>query len=934
MGMWNDFVGWLTGRDVEAENAIHENRDAVDSAVEKLKNVSTTTLSEGKTNVQEALKALNNVNGFNDYVTTIDPSNYDPLFDSLIGTVDAIKDKMTGAAEDIETYKNSNALEKIVGSIGMAACKFGEGVVSVGEDLVDGAASIVGFVAAGAADLFGGKEAGDNVREGFGNFIKTDFSHELFAGAENYLDKYSFFKQDSALGAGFEIGGKVVGYLYAGGLISGLGKGLGLGTKGVTSAMLNYASGTTWGATVAGFLGGTGNGTETGLKQGKDYNSAFGGGLVSGVIQGGLAFGFGKFAEHAAGRGDAIRSAKEQIKSGEEALEAANAAKAAAGNAPAGNARIQAYKAANADIASANNTINAGKAALENAKHAANFQGYQDAITRAGVRAGEAQGSLIKSSVQEVTSGVKVLQTNKALKNAEQVVSDLKAAGNTHSKEWLDATQARAAAQREATAASNALQSAKDAKNAAIHGVRDASGDFARDSAGNIINRGVLRENALVHGLEGGKTALKATGSAIIHPLKTIGNVGSSIKNGAASVKNTWQNATPLLGKSGAVASTLGKVTAVAGAAPISLGAVTEAMYNQSIEPTSTQDFNAGLQAQIHNGVSGVPKPEVVDTGSITYSGEQSVTDANSSSDPPVTTDDTTTVTTPATNPVGGQYPSGGGNPSGGSYSGGDSGSTPEPTTTPYTVPQTEPITQPMTQPQTQPYTVPQTQPPITQPQTQPYTVPKTQPVTVPVIVPPSTEAPTMPVPTADLGGGTTGGDGGTYHSGGSYGDEGFTPGGENVSNELEGAENLLELDETDSDLDNDFDTDSALDNIINSSKYTKVPTSTSTTSKKKGSSSVIPIAAGLSVAAAAGIGAKAYLDRKNNNEFDDEEDEEYEGEYEDDSFESDDWNEDPEAGFQPDFSDPSQNDLSDEYYQDNGGSYSAKTSEELADLQ
>lgn len=948
MGMWNDFVGWLTGRDMEAESAIHENPDAVDSAVDKLTQVSTTTLGDGKTAVQEALKNLNNVTGFNDYVTTIDPSAYDSLFDSLTGTVDAISGKMTGAVDDIEAYQNSGIGEKILGSIGMAACKFGEGLVSVGEDLVDGVVSIGGFISAGLVDI-GGKiagvdGAGDGIRDAVGGFVKTDFSHDLFAGAENYLDKYSVFTQDSALGQGFEIGGKVVGYLYAGGLISGLGKGLGLGAKGLTSSMLNVASGTTWGATVAGFVGGTGHGTESGLIEGKSFNEAFvKNGLTSGVIQGGLAFGFGKAAEHFAGRGDAIRTAKEQISNGEKALEAANQAKEAAKNLPAGNAQIQALKAAKTARLTAEADIAAGKTALETAKHAAGFQGYQDAITKAGARAGEAQGALLKSTAQEISSKVKAMSADKAFAKADKAVSDLRAAGNTHSKEWLDATQARAAASREVTAANNALQNAKDARNVAIHGARDSSGNFLTDSAGNVINRGVLRENVLVQGAQGAKSALSGGGKAVWntlrHPINTAKSAASSVKNAASSVGNAWTSGTPLLGKTGAAASVLGKATAVAGLAPTA-GIVLGSTYNQSVEPTSMQRFDYGLQSNLNEGVKGVPnpKPEYVDPNDITYSGDPAGKSDTSSQDPTVTTDDTPTPT-PSTSGEQSPYS---GDP-GASYSGGDPGSsssgdsgTPQ---VPETIaPQTEaPQTSaPQTEaPRTEaPRTeAPRTEAPRTEaPQTSaPQTMP---PETVPITVPPSTEAPPIvPTPTTDAGGAITGG-GGTSVSGGSYGEDGFTPSGETGSNELEGAENLLELDESDSDLDSDFDTDSALDNIINSSKYTKVPTSTTSTSKKNGSSSVIPIAAGLSVAAAAGIGAKAYLDRKNNNEFDDEEGEEYDEEYEDDNFESDDWSEDQEAGFQPDFSDPSQNDLSDEYYQDNGGSYSAKSSEELADLQ
>ena len=57
-------------------------------------------------------------------------------------------------------------------------------------------------------------------------------------------------------------------------------------------------------------------------------------------------------------------------------------------------------------------------------------------------------------------------------------------------------------------------------------------------------------------------------------------------------------------------------------------------------------------------------------------------------------------------------------------------------------------------------------------------------------------------------------------------------------------------------------------DEIVKGNEYTKIPTSdTPIETKHKSGNSFIPIAAGLSAAAAAGIGAKAYMDRKNNND-------------------------------------------------------------------
>ena len=132
-----------------------------------------------------------------------------------------------------------------------------------------------------------------------------------------------------------------------------------------------------------------------------------------------------------------------------------------------------------------------------------------------------------------------------------------------------------------------------------------------------------------------------------------------------------------------------------------------------------------------------------------------------------------------------------------------------------------------------------------------------------------------------------------------------------------------------------------SIDDIVKGSKYTKIPTNT-TPIKTNGSSglgNVIPIAAGLSAAAAAGIGAKAYLDHKKNNDNDDSDNDEFE--VEDDNFGAEEWTGD-ENTMEIDYDDSS--DKVEEQYLDDDDEfgyqsepeekYGARTSEELADLQ
>ena len=79
---------------------------------------------------------------------------------------------------------------------------------------------------------------------------------------------------------------------------------------------------------------------------------------------------------------------------------------------------------------------------------------------------------------------------------------------------------------------------------------------------------------------------------------------------------------------------------------------------------------------------------------------------------------------------------------------------------------------------------------------------------------------------------------------------------------------------------------------VIKEGNSYKLPTSTkpvapTTTTSSKGNG-VIPVLAGLSAAAAAGIGAKAYMDRKNNRDNDEEEE-----------FKAEDWSENTDVNME-----------------------------------
>ena len=159
----------------------------------------------------------------------------------------------------------------------------------------------------------------------------------------------------------------------------------------------------------------------------------------------------------------------------------------------------------------------------------------------------------------------------------------------------------------------------------------------------------------------------------------------------------------------------------------------------------------------------------------------------------------------------------------------------------------------PKTTPKTETPTVAPTETPTEQPTERP-TEEVTQPTTPPTI------APTNPPTNPSGGGDNNNNGGGGYNYSGNGGNGGETPATEAVTTPEPTSEDV----------------------IVEGNSY-KLPTSskpstpTNTTTNSGGGNSAIPVLAGLAAAAAAGIGAKAYIDRKNNR--DNEEDGEFKAE-------------------------------------------------------
>ena len=875
------FGSWLTGRDPK-EADVYANYDKVSEVSEALRNISKNQVTTAQESIYAAFEQLNAVHGLAEYVGTIEVGNYDTVFESISTTIDEIANQLEGKAADIKTYESASIFEKIGSTAFMGVCKVGEGLLSVVEDLGDGVLSVIGW----GAGVLGAK----GVQDSIANTIKNDWSHDIFNGYYNSdFAKKSIFTEDSALAGACKIAGKTVGYLYAGGAISGL-----TGLKGATNVGVGIfkASGSTWGATIAGATGGLGSGTESGLKSGLSYNQAMGLGLLTGGIQGGLAFAGGKLGEKLA-KNAALKDASKAANQADDTLNAAqksmdsaqktfNEAQNKLNELWNAGANDKAIAAQETIVNQADDALKAAKTAFDSAKTAAdaaktsldavskssisNFQGYSDRITQAGERFGEATRNTVKSGV-------------------------------------------------------DALRSTASASHAIRKGTIDASAKSAEATAAQDAFKGNLKtlahENPVAQGAGAIKNSVSNT-AANIQANGVAGAIGNSLNNakGAASAAISSIKTNGVVGAAKAAASAV---------SPATPGVVATALGSTVNETVNA----AGVQNEKQLNTLGKLN-ETAQSGDKLF--EESFVDKDHSTTPPTTSPGTTANTTvpgtvanttvpgTASPPDGGYTPPGGNPPDGG-----------------YTPPGgSENPTQPPTQPTTPPTTVPPTQPTQPTPPTDP--TPTTEPTQpTPPSEPTPTTEPTPPgggnppggttytvTPGADPGGTTyTVAPGDSSHSGVAYDGETM----ESDSLELENAE---DLDLLDMEMDEEM---SSLDDIVGGNQYTKIPTSNKpvTTSNKRSSSSVIPIAAGLSVAAAAGIGAKAYMDRKRNNDMDDDE------EYEDDDFDSEEWSGDEDT-VELDYSSPSAGNEDDyleddNYYQEDSG-YTARSSNELADLQ
>ena len=251
-------MGWFKNTD-EQEQSIYKDDAKVEELQEDMQSLSE-QVGKAKEAVQNAIEELNNVNGM-DRIGSINMSGFDEGFDSLDTVIKSMATAVQEKAEAINNYANANGWERFWASAAGAGVSLFSGVVGAGEQLVDGAISLVGgasgFITGGATDDFFASVVGYDVS---GNISHAYYNSEM--GQKCAWD------EDSAVAHGLEFVGEV----------------------GISVAAAVAIPGVGAGAVIAGAgLEGVGSATENRLLAGDSFNDALKVGAATGALTAGIA---------------------------------------------------------------------------------------------------------------------------------------------------------------------------------------------------------------------------------------------------------------------------------------------------------------------------------------------------------------------------------------------------------------------------------------------------------------------------------------------------------------------------------------------------------------------------------------------------------------------------------------------------------------------
>ena len=935
-------INKLTGRSEEEykQDSIYKD----DTKVEELKtdmDSLSKSVESAKDAVSDAIEKLNNVKGV-DRIGSFNVAPINKSFDELNRAIEQMSSAIVNKAESINEYSKATGGEKILASLGGIGVSLLAGGVGGVENLLDGSVSVVGI----GLDLIGLDGAADWLSK---NLVEPDvsgsISHKYYNSA---LGRKCAWTEDSGIARGLEFAGEVgVSMLIGGGVVNMAGKRLAVNSASKLANLALKANTAKHYISGISALEGMGATVENRLRAGDTFQEASAKGVRTGAITGAATYGFlgvlGKVTSPAVKELRPVKAVGDKLKlAGDDTAFWAS--------------RI----GSNTDEVVGEAAEKIGKGSADDIAETAERQ-VSDKADNIFTRI----KNKITGETDELTptigkNGKMKLKGNKdkfwkAYHNgAEEAAEETAEKAGRETAEGVAAKTGKETAEEVATKADDVLKGGKkytvvnqqkpslkpnatykgSPKKLAGSGVADDLGEGASKELSPWEMRHGKGTDPLAHAGDQGSPAEILYGKGanqaddVIAKADGIADKADDVLKGsgkAEKYKVDLKRKTRKTviegpdGKKAVVETRTGprKVievpspdeAVVAGAREAAEGAATKRGILDSInEAIQTGSENPGLAGAALAAPAAFRVRNVHPDYDLDNIDPLNIEIGPGSEEPGTQQPASTTVEPPTTEPPTGPDPGGGGG--GGGGGGHDPITTEPPTTQPRT---TEPsTTEPST---TEPVT---TEIPTTEEPTSPTDVPPTEDITTTPEPPVTTTQPTDPGP-----GGQVPQDE-PYHQGGGYSeDTGYS---DDWSQEP--TEDPSIIDDPVGSEDDFVDPSNSIDSIIKGgSKVTKIPSSKSEISSGSSGSAVIPVIAGLSAAAAAGIGAKAYMDRKNNSDNGEDED-----------FEAEEWT--GEDNLDIDYNDGVQEEqyLDDESdygtTEESEEKYDARSNDELADLQ
>ena len=278
MSQYESFHLWGEGRFCYDDEKVNRSKDLIKEA-EKALDSTKENIAKGFS----SLLAAANIDRSPDLAENIRTN--EPIIEKFpeecVSYMEELYKMVNTKQDEIEEYKNANGFKKFGMTLAMAGSKFLEGIASVGENIVDAGATLVGCV----GGLFN-----SDFQDSCAEFIKKDHVGEAFHNFNEWtgINKYSAMSENGTMAKIFKGVGTATGYVLlaaaTGGTVNAIA---GAGTMTATAAN-----------TAVAVVGGLGSGMESGLQQGKDWNGALGEGVKTAAIQGATAYAAGKLSEH------------------------------------------------------------------------------------------------------------------------------------------------------------------------------------------------------------------------------------------------------------------------------------------------------------------------------------------------------------------------------------------------------------------------------------------------------------------------------------------------------------------------------------------------------------------------------------------------------------------------------------------------------------